>query len=499
MLTIAWQYLSGRSCAASFSDRQEAEWPPHPDRIFQALVAAWGERGEASDEREVLAWIESLGVPNLVAPEPCERSEPPDIFVPVNDLEASLKQRKNRAYGDALLGLLPSKRQKKERCFPSVFIGDAPCALSWPNAEAGTRTAALERLCANVIRVGHSSSLVRMWVANEPLEADYEPVSRGSFRDLMLRVPEPGRLESLCRSYKLGLAAGRQIPPPVARQQGYKRILKKNSLARGLFASRLLVFAQRGGQRFDLLQSLDLTRELRRQMILGAESLGTGAQRAKIFVSGHEPDGKPVCEPHLAYLPLAFVGAPYADGHILGMALALPATASTDDEDLVYASLGARMADDGSLTLDLGEQGRATLRFEDDPAAWSLREERWTKPSPCWASVTPIVMDRMAKAGRNDPWEWVAHEIARSCTLQGLPMPESIEISPVSFLEGSYPCYSGRTRLSSSFIRYEQKGGRTPWMFHAKLEFDEPVAGPLVLGAGRFRGYGLCAPMEASC
>jgi CRISPR-associated protein Csb2 len=234
-------------------------------------------------------------------------------------------------------------------------------------------------------------------------------------------------------------------------------------------------------------------------MILGAESLGTGSQRAKIFVSGHEPDGKPVSEPHLAYLPLAFVGAPYADGHILGMALALPATASPDDEDLVYASLGARMAEDGSLTLDLGEKGRAILRFEDDPSAWALREDRWTAPSPCWASVTPIVMDRMAKAGKNDPWEWAAHEIARSCTLQGLPMPASIEISPVSFLEGSYPCYGGRTRPSSSFPRYEQKGGRNPWMFHAKLEFDEPVAGPLVLGAGRFRGYGLCAPMEASC
>lgn len=28
-------------------DRTEPEWPPHPDRVFMALVAAWGESGEA--------------------------------------------------------------------------------------------------------------------------------------------------------------------------------------------------------------------------------------------------------------------------------------------------------------------------------------------------------------------------------------------------------------------------------------------------------------------
>ncbi len=48
MLVIAWQYLTGRSVATDFADRQAAEWPPHPDRVFQALVAAWGERGRAT-------------------------------------------------------------------------------------------------------------------------------------------------------------------------------------------------------------------------------------------------------------------------------------------------------------------------------------------------------------------------------------------------------------------------------------------------------------------
>jgi CRISPR-associated protein Csb2 len=31
---------------------------------------------------------------------------------------------------------------------------------------------------------------------------------------------------------------------------------------------------------------------------------------------------------------------------------------------------------------------------------------------------------------------------------------------------------------------------------HAYLEFDEPVVGPILLGAGRYRGYGLCRPLQ---
>jgi CRISPR-associated protein Csb2 len=31
---------------------------------------------------------------------------------------------------------------------------------------------------------------------------------------------------------------------------------------------------------------------------------------------------------------------------------------------------------------------------------------------------------------------------------------------------------------------------------HAYLEFDEPVVGPVLLGSGRYRGYGLCRPVQ---
>src|SRR5690606_30778959 len=42
------------------------------------------------------------------------------------------------------------------------------------------------------------------------------------------------------------------------------------------------------------------------------------------LLSGHAHGGAPLEGPHLAFVPLAFVGHPHADGRLLGMGLVLP-------------------------------------------------------------------------------------------------------------------------------------------------------------------------------
>ena len=47
MLAIAINYLNGQVKAATYNSAGAAvEWPPHPDRVYMALVAAWGETGQ---------------------------------------------------------------------------------------------------------------------------------------------------------------------------------------------------------------------------------------------------------------------------------------------------------------------------------------------------------------------------------------------------------------------------------------------------------------------
>src|SRR5262245_40844606 len=85
MLAIEVQFLLGRYCATDFRDRERPEWPPHPARLFSALVAAASESGLSESARAALLWVESLPPPRLHAdPSPAEQSAV-TAFVPVND------------------------------------------------------------------------------------------------------------------------------------------------------------------------------------------------------------------------------------------------------------------------------------------------------------------------------------------------------------------------------------------------------------------------------
>jgi CRISPR-associated protein Csb2 len=84
------------------------------------------------------------------------------------------------------------------------------------------------------------------------------------------------------------------------------------------------------------------------------------------LISGHRPDGAPTTNPHVAYLPLPDVGHEHADGHLLGLALALPYGLIFDAEDAVLSAL-FRAIDRKrlSLKLSLGKLGKATLTADD--------------------------------------------------------------------------------------------------------------------------------------
>ena len=76
------ELLSGSYDAAEVDDRERAEWPPHPARLFCALVAA----ARTAQDRAALAWLETLPAPLIVAagsPQETRRAG----YVVVNALE----------------------------------------------------------------------------------------------------------------------------------------------------------------------------------------------------------------------------------------------------------------------------------------------------------------------------------------------------------------------------------------------------------------------------
>ncbi len=239
------------------------------------------------------------------------------------------------------------------------------------------------------------------------------------------------------------------------------------------------------GKRVSLPATLKLTAALR-----GALMRACPEQPPPEWFSGHKPGGGPTAEPHLALFPLPFVGDRHADGRIMGLTLALPGKLDQREADrcleafLYDAESGLPRTHslfDGrwfecEVKLETGERHRKNL----DP-------DTWTRASRVWASVTPVVLNRHFDGGNK--WRQAAESVKAACEHVDLPRPREAFLNQVSMVEGAPHAreYPQLTRKSD--------GGRQSHS-HALIVFDEPVRGPVLLGAGRFRGYGLFRPMD---
>ena len=239
------------------------------------------------------------------------------------------------------------------------------------------------------------------------------------------------------------------------------------------------------GNRVSLPATLKLTTALRGLLMKECPQ-----QPPPEWFSGHRPDGKATSEPHLALAPLPFVGSEHADGRILGVAVVLPAKLERQEaerclEPLLRDSLTGLPCEHrlfGGRWLDIG----IDLETRERPPM-NLNLYTWTRPSRVWATVTPVVLNRHFDGA--DKWERAAESVKDACLHIGLPRPREVFLHPVSLVEG--------VPHARDFPQVEHKnaGGRRSHG-HAVIVFDEPVRGPVLVGAGRFRGYGLCRPMD---
>jgi CRISPR-associated protein Csb2 len=89
----------------------------------------------------------------------------------------------------------------------------------------------------------------------------------------------------------------------------------------GPFDSNILVLAKFEGHNLGLDATLTLTRALRNAALKAATE---GHRPAPEWLSGHKPDGSASAKPHVAFFPLAFAGSEHADGHLMGLGMAVP-------------------------------------------------------------------------------------------------------------------------------------------------------------------------------
>jgi len=399
--------------------------------------------------------------------------------------------------------------------------------LTWPGFVPDPPTrAALEGLCAKVTRIGDSTSLVQMWLAeaDEPGGATWVPDDARA--EIHLRLAPSGTLEYLERQFnseaveefaalqvtaadatdiKAQKAARKrlreeypdgappQLRPSLSVYQGYAPSLSEEAMrdaAGTVFSPHVialrLVPISGPYRQLDLACTLSIAGRWREALLSQSNDL---SDAVRSVLSGHDADGVPLEDPHLALVPLSFVGHAHADGHLLGVGALLPRDLSRDDRRDVLRALG-RVRE-----LKLGRLGvwRLETVTEARPP-WNLRARAWTAhPEGAleWSTVTPVAFDRHPKVKDKAAYRAaVVAMIEGCCARVVLPRPRQIVVTPVSAHLGVPPAHA--------FPRLHRKDGSQRRHTHAILIFDEPVRGPMLLGAGRYRGYGLCRPLDGS-
>jgi len=200
-------------------------------------------------------------------------------------------------------------------------------------------------------------------------------------------------------------------------------------------------------------------------------------------------------------VPLPWVGNPHADGALLGLALILPRETDPADRRALFGAIAAweknTIGEEG-LPVHLGGEAEAwrVERMEERAGLLNLRVDTWCRPSMQWVSVTPLALDRHPgdlhdsnSVRQARAYAEAEASVRKSCLHIGLPEPVNVQVLPASPFAGS--------RKAKHYPPYPSEPGRARrQLVHASLEFDAPVGGPVLLGAGRFVGLGLFRPVN---
>lgn len=467
MLALEVEYLLGRAFAATAENKTVIDWPPHPSKLFAALVAAYEECDLGDDARSALEWLEDLPAPQIYANPPILPEgggmSAHKVFVPVND--PGIKDRKH------LDQCLPERRMRQPLWFPSFAPSDPRVWFIW-SGDQKQHGSALQHIAENVTYLGHSMSPVRVRVSDSPPEPTLTPDPAGQ---ITLRVPEKGRLRHLEAVFNRR-RTNTTIQPHRGLRMNYRVMGKPREQTPASLFRRVYVFRLMQGSHFPPENAANLVSTVRQAI------LALYPEPIPEIISGHNPQGGACKSPHLAITPLLDAGHRYADGHAMGFALWLPQDVSLEVIDYLETALSKLD------TLTMGRQGRWDVQYVS-PAmaarmAKGLDSNAYVQDSATWASVTPVVFGKHPKKSHVGPGKDGGQVFAELCDWIGLPKPAEVRLGPVSAFNG--------VPNASEFKLPDRFANR--FRAHVWLRFPEPVRGPVLIGAGQFSGFGLCKP-----
>jgi CRISPR-associated protein Csb2 len=463
MLTIDIDLLRGIYEAGGESDGDAPEWPPHPARVFNALVAAADH--DDSDEVASLGWIERAGAPSITAAAEHVICGGRSSFVPTNKLEGANTYTR-----------FPARKALGPRTWSAVSPRHARVSFTWNEAPDGPTLAALSRVVRRVGYLGRSVS---------PVACDVHCGDAGDLDDgraiwrpgdvgpgsTALDVAHDGYLRELIDAF----VDHRKAHEVQRRVVGYRIEHADVATSNEVLSpyAEVIVVAFADGRR------------------LGANSIVTATARLREAIQAHTDGGPLVLRGHrrtdlaegqlrhqIAIVGLPFVGSEHATGQVFGLAVIMPRDIADADRRQVLGGL-AKVVRNG---LNLGRLGVMRLDVAGH-TAHTLQPDRWAQSSTAWVSATPISANRFT---RHFDHALLADDLRASIEHLDLPQPTHVDISKGPIIRG--------TEALSPSARLRHARDRATPSYHARLTFPVAVRGPLLIGSMRRYGLGLMVP-----
>lgn len=471
------------------------EWPPSPMRLFQALVAGVGLRGQLSNHHEALAWLEALGAPVIAAPITAKAWGFTN-FVPNNDLDA--------VGGDPRrIGKIRTGKTIK----PRLIDGQPVFLYAWPFEASDDGLGYANAVCGiaeSLFQFGRGVDMAYATaetLSNEVAEQRFArhsgPVWRPPRGDagggVRLKCPQPGTLQSLIDRHdeqRKRIAGGllRQPRQPRFRVVGYE-----------CPPDRLLfdLKPQDGSRQFQpwpLTQAAKLatlvrdcaSKRLKHEM---PEAVGC-IERALIGQDASEAD-KAL---RVRIIPLPSIGTPNTDPSIRRVLIERPPDCPIRADDLAWAFSGLNIGTD----YQTGEVKRSqdpVLSPADDLSMPRSMLRRYgignDAGARTWRTITPAALPIRRVHGeipgsvRLANEEQAADAVCQALRHAGVPvLPEVIRVQREPFF--------GKGARAEAFA----EGSRFPAgrLWHVWISFARTICGPLAIGDGRYCGLGILSP-----
>ncbi|MCY4318570.1 MAG: type I-U CRISPR-associated protein Csb2 [Alphaproteobacteria bacterium] len=481
------------------------DWPPAPGRLFQALIAGAARGADLPDKaREALDWLEELAPPAIAAPR-CVQGQTRRAYVPNNDLDAELRKRDTKILDRAVAAIRVPKTLR-----PMLFDAAMPILYCWLLTGSGNSHAA--RICAMAndlycLGLGIDMAWAEAVILNaREAEAQlyahggvvYRPSERGA-SSVELPCPRPGTRRSLTDRFDATRSRFRsggtnRKPVNVFVQPPKPRLVKVAYEAPPHRFVFVLGSGEAGGgfAPRPLRKTAALVKEARdwaaSKLHDGAPGLSDEIERQLVGRGATDSDKAA----RIQIVPIPSVGHEHADMKIRRLAIHVPQSCWLRPDDVAWAFAQASWTDlDGVVVCEL-------LRAGDEDAMVG----RYLRKGRRWRSVTPLALPT-AQRGRTasvrrggdtkSGGERAEDEMrAAGAVVQAL-RHAGIRAKPAEVRVQREP-FQRKGERAEAFAADTRFAREALW--HAEIVFAEPVAGPLLLGDGRYLGLGLLRSEE---